>query len=136
MTDLHCVREISESGACPILDARPPARFQGKEPEPRPGIRPGHIPGSQNLPCSELIDPQTGVLKDKSALKEILESRGVSFSGTRRKIVATCGSGITACVIALALFHLGYEDFCVYDGSWSEWGRADSPTKTAVHANP
>lgn len=106
-----------------ILDARSSERFSGKIAEPRPGLKSGHIPGSVNLPCLQLIDSKTWKIKTKEELKSIFSSITLEQD---RPIIVTCGSGVTACVIALALFELGYPDIPVYDGSWSEWGRVES----------
>lgn len=101
-----------------VVDTRSAARFRGAVPEPRPGLRSGHIPGSLNLPYSELIAPD-GRLRDKPALAEAFRRAGVDLT---KPIVCSCGSGVSACVAALALFELGRPDVAVYDGSWSEWG--------------
>lgn len=111
-----------------ILDARPRERFTGQAAEPRSGMRSGHIPGSQNLPCIDLINSNTGKLKPKEEISAIFDGIGLDYSAPA---LISCGSGVTACVIALALFHLGYKDIPVYDGSWSEWGRESSPTDIA-----
>jgi len=102
-----------------ILDARAAGRYSGAEPEPRSGMRTGHIPGARNLPCMSLIDQDTGKLKPDNELMNILKAGGFQ---SNRDIITSCGSGVTACVIALALYKLGYDDIAVYDGSWSEWG--------------
>lgn len=114
---------ISDGSICTILDARPEARFSGEAQEPRAGMRSGHIPNSTNLACSQLVD-EHGRFKTKLQLSKLLDS--VDLSG---RVVTTCGSGITACALALALYHLGHEDVAVYDGSWSEWGHEDSGTR-------
>ncbi|MCB1784548.1 MAG: sulfurtransferase [Alphaproteobacteria bacterium] len=133
VTDMKCVNTISESGECPIFDARPKERFDGHAPEPRAGMRAGHIPGSHSIPCSTLIEPQTGKLKEGQPLKDALIANGAVLPDNNTdRIIATCGSGITACVIALALYHLDYKEVSVYDGSWSEWGRSESATKVAT----
>lgn len=103
-----------------ILDARPPARFQGQEPEPRPGLKSGHMEGALNIPAGQLIYPQSGKLKSKEDIVIILENQGFD-KNSPRPVITTCGSGITACVIALALFNLGNKNASVYDGSWAEW---------------
>lgn len=111
--------ELGNSDSC-ILDARSADRFSGRAHEPRPGMATGHMPGSRNTPFINLIDPATGRLKDRAALESAFAH--VQNSG---KIIATCGSGVTACVLALALFELGRKDVAVYDGSWSEWGNKE-----------
>lgn len=101
-----------------ILDARSPQRFSGTMPEPRPGLRSGHIPGSVNLPFTNLLDPSGHRLKSKDALEKEFQPFGDSTP-----LIASCGSGVTACVIALAACRIGRRDVSVYDGSWAEWGQ-------------
>lgn len=108
-----------------ILDARPEERFTGEKQEPRAELRSGHMPGSVNIPCMSLIDQETGMLKTKDELLDIL-----SFY-MDDDIITTCGSGVTACVIALAFYNLGLKNVPVYDGSWSEYGQ--SSLATTVH---
>ncbi len=103
-----------------ILDARSKARFYAEEPEPRKGLRGGHIPGSTSLPFSEVLDH--GYFKNKPELTSLFES--VLKQGTKQ-LLFTCGSGVTACILALAADECGYTDYVVYDGSWSEWGTSD-----------
>ena len=105
-----------------ILDARPRARFDGAAPEPRAGLRSGHMPGSRNLPFSDLI--RDGALLPKSELESVFRDLG---AGGKARLIATCGSGVTAAVISLALAETGREAR-LYDGSWAEWGREDAPT--------
>ena len=108
-----------------ILDARGAGRFDGIDPEPRPECRSGHIPGSQNLPFNELIDPQMGTVLPIKELASRIQAAGIDDV---RPVVTTCGSGITACVLALGLHLTGRHDVAVYDGSWTEWGgREDTP---------
>ncbi len=121
---------ISERALCPILDARPAERFNGTLPEPREGMRSGHIPNSLNLPCSALVDAQ-GLIKSEADLYDLFAEKGLKFDSPPERIVTTCGSGITACALALALYHIGFNNVGVYDGSWSEWGDVSSPTKIA-----
>jgi thiosulfate/3-mercaptopyruvate sulfurtransferase len=99
-----------------IIDARPQERFLGLMPEPRPGMRAGHIPGSMNIPFSALIDPSTGMLNTNHP--QVLEAVRTAPAN----IVTSCGSGVTACLLALALHEAGRADTAVYDGSWAEWG--------------
>ncbi len=105
-----------------VLDARDAPRFQGLAPDPRPGVGAGHIPGAQNLPFTTLLNPD-GTLKAKPALPQ----------PPAGAIACSCGSGVTACVIALALYELGRADAAVYDGSWTEWG-SDPATPKATGA--
>ena len=113
--------------AAQVLDARSAGRFAGTEPEPRGGLRGGHIPGSLNLPYEMLYEPD-GTLKSLDELRGAVAAAAVDLG---RPIVTTCGSGVTASVLALALYLLGRRDVAVYDGSWSEWGsRADTPIET------
>ena len=101
-----------------VVDARSRGRFAGTEPEPRAGLRGGHIPGSLNLPYDELYATD-GSLRPPTALREAFVAAGVDLA---RPVVTTCGSGITASVLALALHRVGRADVAVYDGSWTEWG--------------
>jgi len=124
------VRDNLESGREHVLDARGPGRFRGEEPEPRPGVRPGHIPGSRNLHYAALIDPETGRIKDADALAALFAEAGVEEG---KPVICTCGSGITACALAFGLHLLGREDVAIYDGSWAEWGsQADTPVETGA----
>lgn len=108
-----------------ILDARPAPRFSGASPEPRPGLRAGHIPGARNLPFSELI--ADGKLKSEHELRTILSPTGIDLS---QPVITTCGSGVTAAVLTLALDVLGASRVMLYDGSWAEWGaREDAPVE-------
>jgi thiosulfate/3-mercaptopyruvate sulfurtransferase len=127
LRDLDQIRAQVVSPAEQILDARTKGRFAATEPEPRAGLRSGHIPHSLNLPHGELIAPD-GTLLGRNRLQERFAEAGVD---PRRPIVTTCGSGVTACTLALALYELGIDDAAVYDGSWSEWGgRSDTPIET------
>jgi thiosulfate/3-mercaptopyruvate sulfurtransferase len=109
-----------------VVDARSRARFAGTEPEPRQGLRGGHIPGSLSLPHLELLGAD-GTLLPEGELRRRFAAAGVDLE---RPIVTTCGSGVTASTLALALYQLGREDVAVYDGSWSEWGgRSDTPVE-------
>jgi thiosulfate/3-mercaptopyruvate sulfurtransferase len=109
-----------------ILDARSAGRFAATEPEPRPGLRGGHIPDSLNLPSDTLLRAD-GTLLAPGDLRKRFEAAGVQFD---RPVTTTCGSGITASVLAFALHLLGHPRVAVYDGSWTEWGgRADTPVE-------
>lgn len=106
-----------------LLDARSPGRFQGTEPEPRPGLRGGHIPGARNLPFPELVT-DAGTLRPPEELRRRYRAAGIDLD---RPVILSCGSGVTACALALGLESIGHRSYAVYDGSWSEWGRADGP---------
>jgi thiosulfate/3-mercaptopyruvate sulfurtransferase len=107
-----------------VIDARAADRFEGRAVEPRPGIRAGHIPGALNLPYNNLFDASSGTMKPLEELKKAFAGAGVD---TTKPIVTSCGSGVSAAVLTLALYRLGVEDTALYDGSWSEWGKADGP---------
>ena len=110
-----------------IIDARPTPRFEGTAPEPREGMRAGHIPNSQNVPFSTLLNDDK-TMKPKADLQAIFDAAGADLA---KPIITTCGSGVTACVLALALYQIGKTDAAVYDGSWSEWGMyGDLPIAT------
>jgi len=113
-----------ESRAEQVIDARAAERFEGRAVEPRPGIRSGHIPGSRNLPYSDLFDAATGAMKPLDDLRNAFTSAGVTLDAP---IVTSCGSGVSAGVLTLALYRLGVTDTALYDGSWSEWGQANGP---------
>jgi len=110
------------AGGGQVVDARPAARFRGEVPEPRPGVRRGRIPGSRNLPFTELVDLATGAYLPAVVLRERLRNAGVDLT---RPAIASCGSGVTACSLALALELAGAGPVPVYDGSWAEWGREE-----------
>ncbi len=111
-----------------VLDARAAGRFQGTAPEPRAGLRSGHIPGSLNLPYNRLVDGKTQTVLPREALLEEFSKSGVDL---REPIVTSCGSGVTACVLALGLELAGARHVAVYDGSWSEWGLpGNTPVET------
>ncbi|WP_316195666.1 MULTISPECIES: 3-mercaptopyruvate sulfurtransferase [unclassified Bradyrhizobium] len=107
-----------------VIDARQAPRFAGAVPEPRPGLRSGHIPGSRNLPYAELFDAATGMMKPLDQLRQAFATAGVDLA---KPIVTSCGSGVSAAVLTLALYRLGLRDTALYDGSWSEWGLDAGP---------
>ncbi|MGH1367899.1 MAG: 3-mercaptopyruvate sulfurtransferase [Maritimibacter sp.] len=116
--DVTQVAAAAKLGDWTIVDARAPERFAGSAPEPREGLRSGHIPNSRNLYYRDLLN-ENGTMKDVSALKAAFETAGVDLD---RPIISSCGSGITACVLDLALTRIGHGRHAVYDGSWAEWG--------------
>lgn len=123
VVDLDQVLAALQEGDPQIVDARPSARFAGKSEEPRPGLRLGHMPGALNVPWTDLLE--RGELRAPAELEQLLREAHVD---RERPIVATCGSGVTACVLALGLYQLGNERVAVYDGSWAEWAaRDDTP---------
>jgi thiosulfate/3-mercaptopyruvate sulfurtransferase len=113
-----------DTGAEQLVDARPRPRFEGTVAEPWPGRRSGHIPGSRNVPYAELFDAETGAMKPLEELRRTFGNAGVDMT---RPIVTTCGSGVSALVLTLALYRLGVRGTALYDGSWAEWGLPDGP---------
>lgn len=120
----HLVRDVTQVSAAAklrdteVVDARSPARFRGEEPEPRPGLRPGHIPGSKNVHYRDLLAAD-GTMKAPDDLRDVFVAAGVDLS---RPVITTCGSGVTAAILSLALQVMGKQDHSLYDGSWAEWG--------------
>jgi thiosulfate/3-mercaptopyruvate sulfurtransferase len=116
------------SNAEQVLDARAAARFRGEAPEPRAGLRGGRIPGSCNLPYNELVDPKTMTVLPADSLRARIVASGID---PKKPVITSCGSGVTACVLALGLHLIGADKIAVYDGSWSEWGLpGDTPVAT------
>ncbi len=113
-----------ETRAEQVIDARPRPRFEGTAAEPRAGLRGGHIPGSRSVPYAGLFDAETGAMKPLEELRRIFNDAGVELT---KPIVTTCGSGVSALVLTLALYRLGVRGSALYDGSWSEWGMPDGP---------
>lgn len=121
--DFQTMLSIVGEGSRQIADARSAGRFAGTEPEPRAGMRSGHMPGARSLPSGTFST--SGKLRPLSELRQAIEDAGIDFG---RPVITSCGSGITAAIITLALESLGHEDNALYDGSWSEWGsREDTP---------
>ena len=121
------VRALLASGKGRVVDARAASRFTGQTPEPRAGLRSGHMPGAANVPWEGVIEGD-GTLKSERDLKAVLKNAGVNLS---KPIVTSCGSGVTASVLALALARIGLDRVAVYDGSWTEWGGLpDAPVVT------
>jgi thiosulfate/3-mercaptopyruvate sulfurtransferase len=128
--DLEQMQRNLESQREQVVDARASARFDGSAEEIRPGLRSGHIPGSHSLPFTELCDATDGTLLSDAELRAKFEAAGLDLS---RPVVTTCGSGVTAAVLSLALAELGKQDVALYDGSWTEWGQpGDTPVETGA----
>ncbi|PID36419.1 MAG: 3-mercaptopyruvate sulfurtransferase [Rhodobacterales bacterium] len=116
--DVTQVAAAVKLGDWEIVDARPADRFRGEVDEPRPGLRKGHIPGSKNVPFDQLLNAD-GTMKDPAALKAAILKSGVDLD---KPIITSCGSGVTAALLAFALERIGHTRHAVYDGSWAEWG--------------
>jgi thiosulfate/3-mercaptopyruvate sulfurtransferase len=129
LRDLDEMKALIKKAGAQIVDARPAARFEGRDPEPRPGLRSGHIPGSKNIPSQQLLNPD-GTFKSPEELAKLFVDAGVNVS---KPVVTTCGSGVTASMLALALAVLGQTNAAVYDGSWAEWGQENGlPIETGA----
>ncbi len=119
--DVTQVAEASKLGDHEIIDARSASRFAGTDPEPRKGLRSGHIPGSKNVHYQSLLNPD-GTMKTPVETRAVFEAAGVDLS---QPAITTCGSGVTAAILSLALERMGHRSHSLYDGSWSEWGMYD-----------
>lgn len=128
LADLDTVRHRLADGTAVVLDVRPAERFEGRAPEPREGVRAGHMPGAVNLPFTELV--QEGGLRDVATLQQLFQHAGIGQGDT---VIASCGSGVTAAIALLALESIGHRHHALYDGSWAEWGaHADTDVATGT----
>ena len=118
IVDSKTVLQALNDSAFSVIDARSAGRFNGQSPEPRPGLRGGHMPGAFNIPFADVLTD--GKISSRSALQQIFEQH------KDKKMIFSCGSGVSATVVALAAEQAGYNDLAIYDGSWSEWGKEDS----------
>lgn len=127
--DMAAVATALASGAAQVADARSGTRFRGEEIEPRPGVRPGHMPGARNVHYASLLNAD-GTLKSPAELKAVFSAAGVDVA---RPVITSCGSGVTAAILTLALTLIGARDHALYDGSWAEWGGTpDAPVATGA----
>ncbi len=126
VTSFEQMMQVAEDGSQQIADARPSGRFFGKDPEPRAGMRSGHMPGARSVPLTDLATD--GKLKSVGELRAVFEQAGVDLN---RSVVTSCGSGVTAAALVLALETIGHRNHSLYDGSWAEWGsREDTEVVT------
>ena len=127
--DLASVSAALNQGTAQVADARSPGRFRGEEPEPRPGVRPGHMPGARNVHYASLLKPD-GTMKAPDDIAGVFAESGIDM---QKPVITSCGSGVTAAVLSLGLTLAGARDHALYDGSWVEWGSAKS---TPVETGP
>ncbi len=120
------VSSALSSKSAQLADARSGTRFRGEEPEPRPGVRPGHMPGAKNVHYASLLDAD-GTMKQSAKLLEVFTSAGID---PYKPVITTCGSGVTAAILSLALAELGSAQHSLYDGSWAEWGASEQDVVT------
>ena len=127
--DKGAVLDAVKTGKAQIADARSPGRFSGTEPEPRPGVRSGHMPGAANVHYATLLNSD-GTLKSPGEIASVFAAAGVDV---KKPVITSCGSGITAAILSLGLTLIGARDHALYDGSWSEWGaETDTPVETGA----
>jgi thiosulfate/3-mercaptopyruvate sulfurtransferase len=117
VSSMQDVQNALDKNSAQVVDARASSRFRGEQPEPRPGLRAGHMPGAVNLPYNNFIE--NGTLKNLDELRTMLKKSGID---PEKKTISSCGSGVSAAMLCLVLASLGYDNWSLYDGSWSEWG--------------
>lgn len=125
------VLEASSGGSEQIVDARPAGRFQGNESEPRQGLRAGHIPGSLNLPFAKVLNSD-GTMRTVEEIEAVVKEVRIDMDAP---VITSCGSGVSAAILNLALERIGHKTHALYDGSWAEWGAGDAPVETGEAQN-